>query len=306
MTETSLPLRFSCVWEGNSADLTPESFQSAVIRATGLNTSASPTRSSAEGLDRVSLFVPASPPTTREQRAAWTRALEHDLDSEGLAVAITAGAMAQHGPALVVLDGDSTLFTGEGIDLVAAHAGTQEEVAAITAAAMRGELDFAQSLRRRMGTLRGLPATVLDQVRQDYHFSPGAAQMVSAFHRRGVKVGVVSGGFRELVAPHAAEIGLDFVKANSFEVANGQLTGEPEGDIVTAETKETCLRSWAAELGISVESCVAMGDGANDLKMVRAAGLGVAYLAKPALQAAADARLSWPNLAVLSALTLPD
>lgn len=306
MTETSLPLRFSCVWEGNSADLTPESFQSAVIRATGLNTSASPTRSSAEGLDRVSLFVPASPPTTREQRAAWTRALEHDLDSEGLAVAITAGAMAQHGPALVVLDGDSTLFTGEGIDLVAAHAGTQEEVAAITAAAMRGELDFAQSLRRRMGTLRGLPASVLDQVRQDYHFSPGAAQMVSAFHRRGVKVGVVSGGFRELVAPHAAEIGLDFVKANSFEVANGQLTGEPEGDIVTAETKETCLRSWASELGISVESCVAMGDGANDLKMVRAAGLGVAYLAKPALQAAADARLSWPNLAVLSALTLPD
>lgn len=306
MTETSLPLRFSCVWEGNSADLTPESFQSAVIRATGLNTSASPTRSSAEGLDRVSLFVPASPPTTREQRAAWTRALEHDLDSEGLAVAITAGAMAQHGPALVVLDGDSTLFTGEGIDLVAAHAGTQEEVAAITAAAMRGELDFAQSLRRRMGTLRGLPANVLDQVRQDYHFSPGAAQMVSAFHRRGVKVGVVSGGFRELVAPHAAEIGLDFVKANSFEVANGQLTGEPEGDIVTAETKETCLRSWASELGISVESCVAMGDGANDLKMVRAAGLGVAYLAKPALQAAADARLSWPNLAALSALTLPD
>lgn len=306
MTETSLPLRFSCVWEGNSADLTPESFQSAVIRATGLNTSASPTRSSAEGLDRVSLFVPASPPTTREQRAAWTRALEHDLDSEGLAVAITAGAMAQHGPALVVLDGDSTLFTGEGIDLVAAHAGTQEEVAAITAAAMRGELDFAQSLRRRMGTLRGLPASVLDQVRQDYHFSPGAAQMVSAFHRRGVKVGVVSGGFRELVAPYAAEIGLDFVKANSFEVANGQLTGEPEGDIVTAETKETCLRSWASELGISVESCVAMGDGANDLKMVRAAGLGVAYLAKPALQATADARLSWPNLAVLSALTLPD
>lgn len=306
MTETSQPLRFSCVWEGNSADLTPESFQSAVIRATGLNTSASPTRSSAEGLDRVSLFVPASPPTTREQRAAWTRALEHDLDSEGLAVAITAGAMAQHGPALVVLDGDSTLFTGEGIDLVAAHAGTQEEVAAITAAAMRGELDFAQSLRRRMGTLRGLPASVLDQVRQDYHFSPGAAQMVSAFHRRGVKVGVVSGGFRELVAPHAAEIGLDFVKANSFEVANGQLTGEPEGDIVTAETKETCLRSWASELGISVESCVAMGDGANDLKMVRAAGLGVAYLAKPALQAAADARLSWPNLAALSALTLPD
>jgi len=214
--------------------------------------------------------------------------------------------MAQHGPALVVLDGDSTLFTGEGIDLVAAHAGTQEEVAAITAAAMRGELDFAQSLRRRMGTLRGLPASVLDQVRQDYHFSPGAAQMVSAFHRRGVKVGVVSGGFRELVAPHAAEIGLDFVKANSFEVANGQLTGEPEGDIVTAETKETCLRSWASELGISVESCVAMGDGANDLKMVRAAGLGVAYLAKPALQAAADARLSWPNLAALSALTLPD
>lgn len=306
MTETSLPLRFSCVWEGNSADLTPESFQSAVIRATGLNTSASPTRSSAEGLDRVSLFVPASPPTTREQRAAWTRALEHDLYSEGLAVAITAGAMAQHGPALVVLDGDSTLFTGEGIDLVAAHAGTQEEVAAITAAAMRGELDFAQSLRRRMGTLRGLPASVLDQVRRDYHFSPGAAQMVSAFHRRGVKVGVVSGGFRELVAPHAAEIGLDFVKANSFEVANGQLTGEPEGDIVTAETKETCLRSWASELGVGVESCVAMGDGANDLKMVRAAGLGVAYLAKPALQAAADVRLSWPNLAVLSALTLPD
>lgn len=306
MTETLLPLRFTCVWERDSASVAPESFVSAVVHATGLSTSASPTKSFSEGLNRVSLYIPAAPPTTREQRAAWIRAMEPELGSEGLAVAITAGEMAQHGPALVVLDGDSTLFTGEGIDLVAAHAGTQAEVAAITAAAMRGELDFAQSLRRRMGTLRGLPASVLDQVRQDYHFSPGAAQMVSAFHRRGVKVGVVSGGFRELVAPHATEIGLDFVKANSFEVANGQLTGNPEGDIVTAETKETCLRSWADELGVSLESCVAMGDGANDLKMVRAAGLGVAYLAKPALQAAADVRLSWPNLAVLSALTLPD
>lgn len=306
MTEPTLPLRFTCVWEGDSAGVTPGAFLSAVVRATGLSPTALPTQSSSEGLSRVSLYVPAAPPTTREQRAAWTRALEHDVDSEGLAVATTAGAMAQHGPALVVLDGDSTLFTGEGIDLVAAHAGTQAEVAAITAAAMRGELDFAQSLRRRMGTLRGLPVSVLDQVRQDYHFSPGAAQMVSAFHRRGVKVGVVSGGFRELVAPHAAKIGLDFVKANCFEVDNGQLTGEPEGNIVTAETKETCLRSWAAELGIGVENCVAMGDGANDLKMVRAAGLGVAYLAKPALQAAADVRLSWPNLAALSALTLPD
>ena len=306
MTETSLPLRFSCVWEEGSADVTPEAFLSAIIRATGLNPTAPPTRSSAEGLSRVSLYVPAAPPTTREQRAAWTRTLELDLGSDGLAVAITAGAMAQHGPALVVLDGDSTLFTGEGIDLVATHAGTQAEVAAITASAMRGELDFAQSLRRRMGTLRGLSVSVLDQVRRDYHFSPGAAQMVSAFHRRGVRVGVVSGGFMELVAPPASEIGLDFIKANRFEVANGQLTGEPEGDIVTAETKETCLRSWASELGVSVESCVAMGDGANDLQMVRAAGLGVAYLAKPALQAAADVRLSWPNLAVLAALTLPD
>lgn len=306
MNGTSLPLRFSCVWEENSADVTPESFLSAVIHATGLNPTAPPTRFSTDGLGRVSLYVPAAPCTTREQRAAWIRALEHDLDSDGLAVAITAGEMALHGPALVVLDGDSTLFTGEGIDLVAAHAGTQEEVAAITAAAMRGELDFAQSLRRRMGTLRGLSTNVLDQVRRDYHFSPGAAQMVSAFHRHGVKVGVVSGGFMELVAPHAAEIGLDFVKANRFEVVNGQLTGEPEGEIVTAETKETYLRSWASELGVSVESCVAMGDGANDLKMVRRAGLGVAYLAKPALQAAADARLSRPNLAALSALTLPD
>ena len=306
MTETLLPLRFTCVWEGDSAGVAPAAFLSAVVRVTGLDLCAPVAESSLEGLNRLSLYIPAAPPTTREQRAAWIRAMEPELGSEGLAVAITTGEMAQHGPALVVLDGDSTLFTGEGIDLVAAHAGTQMEVAAITAAAMRGELDFAQSLRRRMGTLRGLPASVLDQVRQDYHFSPGAAQMVSDFHHRGVKVGVVSGGFRELVAPHATDIGLNFVKANSFEVANGQLTGEPEGDIVTAETKETCLRSWASELGISVESCVAMGDGANDLKMVRAAGLGVAYLAKPALQAAADARLSWPNLAALSALTLPD
>lgn len=306
MTEPTLSLRFTCVWEGDSAGVTSEAFQSAVVRATGLDRCAPVAESSLEGLNRLSLYVPAAPPTTREQRAAWIRALESDLGSESLAVAITTGEMAQHGPALVVLDGDSTLFTGEGIDLVAAHAGTQAEVAAITAAAMRGELDFAQSLRRRMGTLRGLPASVLDQVRQDYHFSPGAAQMVSAFHHHGVKVGVVSGGFRELVAPHATEIGLDFVKANSFEVANGQLTGNPEGDIVTAETKETCLRSWATELGVDLGRCVAMGDGANDLKMVRAAGLGVAYLAKPALQAAADVRLSWPNLAVLSALTLPD
>ncbi len=306
MTELSLPLRFTCVWEKDTADIAPETFLSTVLHVTGLNSAAPPVRSSSEGLNRVSLKIPAAPSTSREQRAAWTRAIEIELDSPQLAVAVTSGEMALRGPALVVLDGDSTLFTGEGIDLVAAHAGTQAEVAAITAAAMRGELDFSQSLRRRMGTLRGLSVSVLDQVRQDYHFSPGATQMVSAFHNHGVKVGVVSGGFMELVEPPATQIGLDFVKANRFEVANGQLTGAPEGDIVTAETKETCLRSWAAELGIGLNRCVAMGDGANDLKMVGAAGLGVAYQAKPALQAAADVRLSWSNLAVLATLTLPN
>lgn len=263
-------------------------------------------------------------------RNRWTRDLEAELGSgdttiddtttgegtptssnrlaggaSGFAVAVTVGEMARLGPALVVMDADSTLFAGEGIDLVAAQAGVQQQVAAITAAAMRGELDFAASLRARMGALAGLSVDVLEAVREEYAFSPGASQMIAAFRRNGTRLGVVSGGFVELVEEKARAAGVDYVLANRFEVAGGVLTGRPLGEIVTADSKEQALADWAGQLGVPVERCVAMGDGANDLKMVTRAGLGIAFCAKPALADVADARLPFPNLAAAAALLLP-
>ncbi|WP_263476152.1 phosphoserine phosphatase SerB [Mobiluncus mulieris] len=263
-------------------------------------------------------------------RNRWTRDLEAELGSgdttiddtttgegtptssnrlaggaSGFAVAVTVGEMARLGPALVVMDADSTLFAGEGIDLVAAQAGVQQQVAAITAAAMRGELDFAASLRARMGALAGLSVDVLEAVREEYAFSPGASQMIAAFRRNGTRLGVVSGGFVELVEEKARAAGVDYVLANRFEVAGGVLTGRPLSEIVTADSKEQALVEWAGQLGVPVERCVAMGDGANDLKMVTRAGLGIAFCAKPALADVADARLPFPNLAAAAALLLP-
>lgn len=303
-------LRFSCVWEDGRPGLSSSTWTRLVSRITGFAVHELPVEAPGQVANvwRCSLSVVVPHEVPREQRAAWTRDLEAELAAEiagGYAVAITAGEMAKRGPALVVMDADSTLFAGEGIDLVAARAGTEVEVAAITAAAMHGELDFAGSLRARMATLAGLPVDELTAVRANYVFSPGAREMIAAFRRNGTRIGVVSGGFMELVEKKARTAGVDSVLANRFEVTDGVLTGKPLGDIVTADSKRVALERWASEIGVSPESCVAMGDGANDLKMLARAGFGIAFCAKPALAAVADARIPFPNLAAAAALLLP-
>ncbi|MGN6444937.1 phosphoserine phosphatase SerB [Amnibacterium sp.] len=201
---------------------------------------------------------------------------------------------------LVVLDVDSTLIGQEVVDLLADAAGVGDEVAAITAAAMRGELDFAGSLTRRVALLEGLPASVLSEVRARITVTDGVPELLAAVHAAGGAVGAVSGGFRQVLDPLAAELGLDRRHANELEVEDGRLTGRVLGGIVDAAAKRERLLAWAAELGAT--RTVAVGDGANDLAMMGAADLSVAFDAKPAVRAAADVSLPGRSLLPLLAL----
>ena len=210
-----------------------------------------------------------------------------------------AGILARLGPGLLVMDADSTLIEQEVIELIAERAGTRERVAAVTARAMRGELDFADSLRERVATLRGVPESVFAQVLAEVRPTPGAVGLIGALHARGCRVGVVSGGFEEVVAPLAERLGIDHVAANRLEVAGGVLTGRVEGRIVDGEEKVRRLREWAERDGVPMERTVAVGDGANDLGMIAAAGLGVAFCAKPAVVAAAPAAVHVRDLRVV-------
>lgn len=193
---------------------------------------------------------------------------------------------------LVVLDVDSTLIENEVIELIAEEAGTRELVADITERAMRGELDFAQSLRERVATLAELPAERLDHVRKHVIVTPGVTDLIEAIHSGGGKVGVVSGGFHEILDPLAAQLGIDFWRANRLEVIDGRLTGEVLGEIVDAQAKADALTEWAADTGLALETSVAIGDGANDLKMMAIAGVSIAFCAKPIVAAQADINIS--------------
>jgi phosphoserine phosphatase len=195
---------------------------------------------------------------------------------------------------LVVLDVDSTLIAQEVVDLLADAAGVGDEVAAITAAAMRGELDFAGSLSRRVALLEGLPEAVLGEVRSRITLTHGVPRLVAAVHDAGGAVAAVSGGFRQVLDPLADELGLDRRAANDLEIVDGRLTGRVRGRIVDAGVKRERLLAWAAELGAS--RTIAVGDGANDLLMMSAATLSVAFDAKPAVRAAADVVLPGPSL----------
>lgn len=206
--------------------------------------------------------------------------------------ASTSSAPPSHGPRrLVVMDVDSTLITGEVVEMLAAHAGPHAlaEVAAVTEAAMRGELDFAASLHARVAALAGLPATVLADVLAEVELTPGARELVAELHARGWPVGLVSGGFCEVVEPLAERLGITMVRANRLEVADGHLTGRVQGDVVDRAAKARALAEYAAAAGVPMDRTVAIGDGANDLDMVAAAGVGVAFNAKPVLAEAADA-----------------
>ncbi|WP_375390042.1 phosphoserine phosphatase SerB [uncultured Amnibacterium sp.] len=201
---------------------------------------------------------------------------------------------------LVVLDVDSTLIGQEVVDLLADAAGVGAEVAAVTEAAMRGKLDFAASLARRVALLAGLPASVLVDVRSRITVTDGVPELIAAVHAAGGAVAAVSGGFRQVLDPLAAQLGLDRWHANDLEVAGDELTGRVLGGVVDAAVKRERLLAWAAELG--ADRTIAIGDGANDLAMMAAADLSVAFDAKPAVRAAADLVLPGRSMRPLLAL----
>lgn len=189
---------------------------------------------------------------------------------------------------LVVLDADSTLLQDEVIELLAAQAGSQEQVAAVTERAMCGHLDFGESLRERVATLAGLPEAVFTGVSRSVRITPGAHKLVAGVHAAGGRIGVVSGGFHEVLDPVAAGLDLDFVRANRLNCREGVLTGAVEGPIIDAAAKAAALSEWAAESGARMERTTAVGDGANDLEMMAVAALAVAFNAKPVVREHAD------------------
>lgn len=197
---------------------------------------------------------------------------------------------------LIVMDIDSTLINEEVIDLLGEEAGVGEQVADITERAMRGELDFAQALNERVGLLAGLDASVFDRTFARVTFTPGALELVRTAHERGWKVGVVSGGFHEVADRIVDAAGIDYCLANRLEVEDSRLTGRLAAKIVTKERKLESLKAWAAELGIPLSRTVAMGDGANDIPMIQAAGVGIAFCAKPKTRAAAPNAIDERNL----------
>jgi len=202
---------------------------------------------------------------------------------------LTGGPLVTEGPGLLVMDVDSTLIEQEVIELIAERAGTREQVAEVTARAMRGELDFAASLRERVATLTGVSEEVFAEVLAEVRPTPGATGLIEALHARECRVGVVSGGFEEVVVPLAERLDIDHVAANRLEVDGGALTGRVLGRIVDRQEKVRCLRAWAEQDGVPMERTIAVGDGANDLGMLAAAGLGVAFCAKPVVVEQADA-----------------
>lgn len=249
----------------------------------------------------VSVGAPADLPA--DAAASLRAELRPVATALGVDATVTGGPLAAAGPGLLVMDVDSTLITAEVIELLAEHAGTREQVAEVTDRAMRGELDFAASLRERVATLAGLDAGVLDAVRDAVRLTPGARELVDTAHAAGARVGLVSGGFVEVVRPLAASLGIDHVVANALEVDGGRLTGRTTGEVVDRSVKERSLRAWAQAGGVPLERVVAIGDGANDLDMLRAAGLGVAFCAKPVVVEHADAAVTFPRLdAVLGLL----
>jgi phosphoserine phosphatase len=200
---------------------------------------------------------------------------------------------------LVVFDVDSTLIQDEVIELLAEVAGKRVQVAEVTERAMRGELDFAESLRERVAVLAGLPVQVFADVYQRISPTDGVRELIAAIHAADGLVGAVSGGFTQVLTPLAASLGLDFARANDLEIAEGKLTGRVAGRIVDRAVKAESLLEWAAAGGIDVKHTIAVGDGANDLDMMAVAGLGVAFNAKPLVRQQAQIVIERQNLAEL-------
>jgi len=214
----------------------------------------------------------------------------------GVDVAVQENGILRHAQRLVVMDVDSTLIQGEVIEMIAARAGREAEVAAITEAAMRGELDFAESLRSRVALLKGVEEGVFEDVYASLQYAPGARTMIRTLKRLGYRFALVSGGFAPVIEKIAAELDIDYFAANHLEVVDGQLTGRVTGEIVDRAGKAEALRRFAAEARIPVKNTVAIGDGANDLDMLAAAGLGIAFNAKPLVRDKARTSVNVPYL----------
>lgn len=211
-------------------------------------------------------------------------------------IAVSPGGLMRWAKKLVVMDVDSTLIQQEVIELLGAKAGKEDEIKEITDSAMRGDLDFEASLRARVALLAGLPESVIDEVREEVLLTPGARTLVSTLKRLGHSVAVVSGGFTSVIEPILKELEITHYRANNLEIVDGKLSGKIIGEVIDRAAKATALREFAAIEGVSLEQTIAIGDGANDLDMIAAAGLGIAFNAKPAVRAAADSSLTAPYL----------
>ena len=211
-------------------------------------------------------------------------------------IAISPGGLMRWAKKLIVMDVDSTLIQQEVIELLGAKAGKGPEIAAITESAMRGELDFAESLRARVSLLAGLPDSVLTEVQSEITLTPGARTLIRTLHKLGHHVALVSGGFEPVVSPIMKELGIAHMRANNLEVVSGKLTGNLVGPIIDRAGKAEALRDFAALHSIELAQTIAIGDGANDLDMIALAGMGIAFNAKPAVKAAADSSVSAPYL----------
>ncbi len=218
-------------------------------------------------------------------------AAAHNID-----IAVQPANLLRRAMRLIVLDVDSTLIQGEVIEMLAAHAGQQDEVARVTAAAMAGELDFEESLRDRVAQLEGMPASAIDHVYDELVLSPGARTMVRTLRRLGYRFGLVSGGFSQITDRLANDLGIHYSRANELEVVDGRLTGRIVGDVVDRAGKARALREFADAVGVPLEAVIAIGDGANDIDMLNAAGLGIAFNAKAVVQEAADTTVNVPYL----------
>jgi phosphoserine phosphatase len=239
-----------------------------------------------------------------------TLRLRQELAAEAVAqrvdVAVERASIYRRAKRLVVMDVDSTLVQGEVIEMLAAEAGCLDEVARVTSLAMAGELDFEASLRARVALLEGLPVEAVDKVRAEVRLTPGARTLVRTLKRLGWTVGIVSGGFTAVTDDLREQLGLDHAVANVLEVVDGRLTGQVLGPVIDRAAKAAALRRFALEEDLLPEQTVAIGDGANDLDMLEAAGLGIAFNAKAVVRDAADAALSVPFLdAVLFLLGIP-
>ena len=228
------------------------------------------------------------------QGALASVAIENKID-----LAVEPGGLQRKSKRIVMLDMDSTLIEQEVINLLGQAAGKSLEIEAITDKAMAGDLDFKTALIERVSLLKGLDHNILSQVRDQISLTKGAKKLVDELHQQGHKVGVVSGGFIEVIEPILKSLEIDFYRANKLKIQDGVLTGEIDGPLIDSHAKRMALEEFADQEQVQLEQTVAIGDGANDLEMIKAAGLGIAFNAKPKVAAAADTTISNQDLSTV-------